>query len=128
MTRPEGLTLDSGALIAVEKDDRRVAALLRRALERAAMITVPAVVVAQIWRRNNPRIAQVLNMSDVPGLERAGAQSIGNLLADAGTADIVDAAVVLGAVGRRDAIVTSDAGDIERLLAAAAARVRVIPI
>jgi hypothetical protein len=131
MIRREGITLDSGALIAVEKDSRLVAALIRRALERGATITVPAVVVAQVWRKNNPRIAQVLNASEVELLDRAGAKQVGNLLAASRTNDIVDASVVLGAAARGDAIITSDTGDIERLVGAletASAQVRIIAI
>ena len=45
-----GLTLDAGALIALERGDRRVVALLREALDRRVRICVPAGVVAQVWR------------------------------------------------------------------------------
>lgn len=45
-----GLTLDSGALIAAEKSSRRVWQLLKAASERGAAVTVPAVVLAQVWR------------------------------------------------------------------------------
>ena len=46
--RVTGLTLDTGALLALERGDSRVRALLRRALESGIGFSVPAGVVA--WR------------------------------------------------------------------------------
>jgi hypothetical protein len=43
-----GLTLDSGALIAAEKRDRRFMRIWKEALARAAVVTVPAVVLGQV--------------------------------------------------------------------------------
>jgi hypothetical protein len=46
----EGLTLDSGALIAAEKGEKRFWTYWEEALDRRAVVTVPVVVVAQVWR------------------------------------------------------------------------------
>jgi len=64
--------------------------------------------------------------STIEPLDLPCAKAIGLLLAKSGTSDVIEAMVVLGAVGRRDAIVTSDPEDIERLLAAAGAKVPLI--
>ncbi len=45
-----GLTLDAGALIAFEKNDRRAVAPIARALEHKLLIVIPAGVVGQVWR------------------------------------------------------------------------------
>jgi transcription antitermination factor NusA-like protein len=46
-----GVTLDAGALIALDRDDRRVVVLLARARETGARVTVPATALAQAVRR-----------------------------------------------------------------------------
>ena len=110
-----GLTLDSGALIAAEKGDRRFWALWKEALDRGATVTVPAGIVAQVWRGNNAVIARILEGCDVEPLTEERAKQVGRLLASARSSDVIDASVVIGAAARRDAVVTSDPSDIDRL-------------
>ena len=50
-----GQTLDAGALIAFERNDRAVVALLARALEVGYSLAVPAGVVGQVWRDGRRR-------------------------------------------------------------------------
>ena len=57
----KGLTLDTGALLALERGSPRVRALLRRALEAGLPLSVPAGVVAQAWR-GGPRQARVARL------------------------------------------------------------------
>ena len=45
-----GVTFDAGGLIALDRDDRRVLALLARATERGLRVTVPATALAQAIR------------------------------------------------------------------------------
>jgi hypothetical protein len=45
-----GLTLDAGALIAFERNDRRLVAVIARSLEHGHGLAVPAGVVGQVWR------------------------------------------------------------------------------
>jgi hypothetical protein len=129
-----GLTLDSGALIAADKNSRRFWALWHRRVDRTALVTVPAAALVQVWRGNSPLIARVINACFVEVLDEAAAKRSGELLAASRTSDAVDAIVVAGAVRRGDAIVTSDPDDIRRLVAAAGAMgtnigaVHVIPI
>jgi len=110
-----GLTLDSGALIAAEKGDRRFWALWKEALDRGATVTVPAAVLAQVWRGNNVVIARLLEGCDVETLTEERAKQVGRRLAAARSSDVIDASVFIGAVARRDAVVTSDPSDIDRL-------------
>lgn len=46
-----GVTLDAGAMIALDRDDRRVVALLARAEELGTRVTVPATALAQAIRQ-----------------------------------------------------------------------------
>jgi len=124
----EGLTLDSGALIAAEKNDRHFWAVWEEALDRGALVTVPAPVLGQVWRGNRPMIARLLQACEVETLDETGAKRVGELLAKSRTSDIVDATVVLGAAARRDAIFTSDRKDMGRLAAAAHKKIRIIHV
>ncbi|MBP9205349.1 MAG: hypothetical protein KBG28_15370 [Kofleriaceae bacterium] len=114
-----GLTLDAGALIAVERADRAMLVLLARALERALPLTVPAGVVAQVWRdgRRQVRLARLLSSRQVTiePLTDPLARAAGQLCGARASHDVIDAAVVLGARARRDHVVTSDPDDLARL-------------
>ena len=111
-----GLTLDAGALIAAERGDRRFWALWKEAERRDVDITVPAPVVAQVYRgARSAVISRVLSACVVEPLDEARARRAGRLCGASGTSDIADAAVVAGAASRRDDVVTSDPDDLERL-------------
>lgn len=114
-----GATLDAGALIALDRDDRRVLVLLARAAEVGARMTVPATALAQALRRpaRQVRLARLLRQptTDIAPLDGPDATSVGVLLAASRTADIADAHVVVCARRARQAIVTSDPGDLQRL-------------
>jgi predicted nucleic acid-binding protein len=113
-----GLTLDSGALIDAERGGRPTVTLVKRAVQRGESITVPAGVLAQVWRGDrNARLALFLRNCVVEPLAEARAKRVGELLARSGTSDAIDASVVVSAASRGDAIVTSDPGDIRRLAA-----------
>jgi len=58
--------------------------------------------------------------TDVAVLDRAGATAVGALLAATNTRDIADAHVVLCAARARQAIVTTEAGELRRLAPRAA--------
>lgn len=117
MTR--GVTLDTGALIALDRGDRRIIALLARAQESAARVTVPATALAQAVRdpARRARLARLVRQpaTDVVALDRVDATGAGRLLATSGTADVVDAHVVLCARRTGQAVATSDPDDLRRL-------------
>lgn len=114
-----GLTLDAGALIALDRQDRRILVLLARARETGATVTVPASALAQSIRSpsRQARLARLLRQptTDVVALDRVDATSVGRLLAASGTADIVDAHVVICASRAGQAVATSDPEDLRRL-------------
>lgn len=117
MTR--GVTLDAGALIALDRDDRRVVALLARAQETSARVTIPATALAQAVRNpaRQARLARLVRQptTDVVALDRVDATGVGRLLATSGTADVVDAHVVLCARRAGQAVATSDPDDLHHL-------------
>jgi hypothetical protein len=114
-----GLTLDAGALIAFERNDRTVVALLARALEVHYSLAVPAGVVGQVWRdgRRQVRLARLLGSDqvEIEALDDQRAREAGQLCGVAGVADVIDASAVLCARRRGHRIVTSDPVDIRRL-------------
>lgn len=117
MTR--GVTLDAGALIALDRDDRRVLVLLARTQETSARVTIPATALAQAMRNpaRQARLARLVRQpaTDVVALDRVDATGVGRLLATSGTADVVDAHVVLCARRTGQAIATSDPDDLHHL-------------
>ena len=123
-----GLTLDAGALIAADKGNRAFWALWAEALDRNATITIPAPVLAQVWRGNNPIVARLLRACIVEAMDATIARRAGVLLGVARTRDVVDATVVVSAAARGDAILTTDPGDIEHLTDALGAQCRVVPV
>ena len=114
-----GVTLDAGGLIALDRNDRRMVALLARAAETKSPITVPASALAQAIRRPERQvgIARLIRQptTSVRELDRVDATSIGRLLAASGTADVVDAHVVICARRAHQRVVTSDPGDLSAL-------------
>ncbi len=114
-----GVTLDAGALIAIEKNDRRLIALLRVAADADLPITVPAGAVGQVWRNGakQVRLARLLGTDgvSVEPLDDLRARAAGQLCGATGTKDVTHAAVVLGARTRGDRIFTSDVDDLRRL-------------
>lgn len=114
-----GITLDTGALIALDRNDRRVVVLLARARETAARVTVPATAFAQAIRQpeRQVRLARLVRQptTEVVALDRVDATHVGRLLAASGTPDVVDAHVVICARRVQQQVVTSDAADIRSL-------------
>jgi predicted nucleic acid-binding protein len=113
-----GLTLDAGALIAYERADPDIIELLRVAFRRGVTPTVPAVVLAEVWRgdRKDARVAWLLKACTVESLDEDRARSAGQLRRSTAGAGAVDACVAVGVRERGDAIATSDPGDMRRLV------------
>jgi predicted nucleic acid-binding protein len=121
-----GLTYDTGALIAAERNERRIWALHRRSLERGIVPTVPAGVLAQGWRGGpQHQLSRLLAGCRVEPLDESRARSAGAVCGAAGSSDVVDAAVIVGAAARGDIVVTSDPDDLRRLRDALRVSVRI---
>lgn len=109
--------LDSGALIAVDKRDRKVGAMLRVLQREGVPVHTSAGVVAQVWRNGHRQVnlARVLPGVDVAALDDVAAKKVGELLAANHTSDLVDAHVAL-LVQPQGRVLTSDEPDIKALL------------
>lgn len=119
MTR---LVLDAGALLAWDRQDRAAAARLEVARRHGLDLRTTAIVVAQVWRdgARQVNLARLLKGTDVMPVDEPLGREAGALLGRSGTADPIDATVVLVAAPG-DRVMTSDPDDI-RLLASAANR------
>ena len=58
-SRPRSVVLDAGALVAFERNDRRVRRLIELAAEHGASVHVPAGVVGQVWRDGSRQVRLV---------------------------------------------------------------------
>jgi hypothetical protein len=124
-----GLTLDTGALIAADRNSRVFWIHWKEALRRGVDVTVPTPVIAQAWRGGrNARMGHVLGACVVEPLDQADARAAGELCAQSMSSDAIDAAVVVSAAKRGDAILTSDPDDLGVLLVHAGAAGPVLPI
>jgi predicted nucleic acid-binding protein len=111
--------LDSGALIALERGDRRMAALAVVITRDEVPTFVPAGVVAQVWRGSARQhdIARLLatRAVRVEPLDDELARAVGILVGAAGASDVVDGHVALLARRTRATVYTSDENDIHRI-------------
>jgi hypothetical protein len=109
--------LDAGALVAIDRRDREVGAILRVLQRQAVPILTSAGVVAQVWRdgTRQANLARVLHGVNITALDGAAAKNVGELLKANRTADVVDAHVAL-LIHPQDQIFTSDDADILALL------------
>lgn len=122
-----GVTYDTGALIAADRNDRRMWALHAGFLALEVSPTVPTLVLAEAWR-GGPRqasLARFLALCTTEALTDEHAKSVGVLAARSDHDDIVDVAVVEGAIRRHDSVVTSNPTHIRKIADAVRARVTI---
>lgn len=110
-----GMTLDTGALIALERRRARVLRLLRAAVELKMPVTVPVAVLAEWWRGRTDAREAILSALLIEPMDAALARTTGEALAAVRGATLVDAIVTASAARRGDVILTSDPSDLARL-------------
>jgi hypothetical protein len=105
-----GVTYDTGALVAAERNNRQMWALHAGYLAEEVIPTVPVPVLAQAWRGGSRQasLSRLLRMCDTEPMSEELARNVGVLAGRSGHDDIVDVSVVEGAVRRGDAVVTSN--------------------
>lgn len=121
------LVLDSGALIALERNERSMWARLKAAEQAGELPVTHGGVLGQVWRGDprQARLSQALQGVDVRPLNRALGRAAGELLSATRSSDVIDAALaLLSADG--DQIVTLDRDDLGRLVAACGSHVELI--
>jgi hypothetical protein len=123
------LVFDAGGLIALDRGDRAVGALLAVAARDGHEAITSSACVAQVWRdpARQARLTRALEGIVEWPLDGLAARRCGLLLAGSGTSDIADAALSL-LVRSGDTVLTSDPDDLARLLAASDVDARVRPV
>jgi hypothetical protein len=122
-----GLVLDAGALIAIDRDDRGMLALIRRARRNGQPVRTNPMALAQAWRdgKRQATLAKSLHDIDVWPVTEEDGRRAGELLGATGTSDPIDASVALLA-NPDDRVYTSDPGDLRKLCGAARIKAVVI--
>ena len=111
-----GLTFDTGALIALERYDHRMLAVLAAAEEEQLPIHVPAPVLVEWFRGKPKRFHKILDAVRVEPLTEQLAQIAGEaLLGLPNSVSVVDAVVMASAAQRGDRVYTSDIPDLQHL-------------
>lgn len=124
------VVLDAGALVAVERGDRDLAAIIKRERQEHRVPRTHAGVVGQVWRGGHGRqanLARLLPGVDIHPIDDGLGRRAGVLLGRAETADVIDAAVVLLAHDG-DEIFTSDPQDLRALALTAGTHVELISV
>jgi predicted nucleic acid-binding protein len=111
----DGITFDTGALIALERREQRVRKILERATELKLRITVPAAVVTEWWRGRSDWREAILAAVRVEPLTEPLAKLAGEAVTAVRGATAIDAIVMASAAQRGDVVYTSDVEDLERL-------------
>jgi len=112
-----GVTLDTGALIALERRRQRMSRAYAAAVADRLPVTVPAVVIAEWWRGRSAARELILRGVRVENTTAEVAQLAGQALAVVPGATAIDAIVMASAACRGDLVYTSDFDDLERLRA-----------
>jgi len=122
-----GVTYDTGALVAAERNDRRMWALHAGFLAEEVEPVVPAPVLVEAWRggARQASLARLLALCVVEAMTEDQAREGGILAGKARHDDVVDVTVVEGAARRGDGIVTSNKADIGKIAEAAQVRIRI---
>jgi hypothetical protein len=125
----KSVVYDAGVLIAAERSKRRVWAEHRVRLEAGLVPMIPAAVLAQVSR--SPKQAQMrrlLRGCEVVAFDEVPAHAAGALLGKTRTRDVIDASVAELSSRKQADVVSDDADDIRRLLAAAKAKTSILDV
>jgi predicted nucleic acid-binding protein len=112
-----GITLDTGALVALERRRARILRLLRGAAARGVPVVVPVAVLTEWWRGRTRTREAILRAIIVEPMTAALALAAGEALAAVPGATAIDAIVVASAARRGDVVLTGDVDDLTRLTA-----------
>ena len=118
---------DTGALLAAERRNPDFLALHDELTSARIRPLIPVVVLAQAWRGGpQHQISRILKGCDIlPDDERTGRAA--GIACAAGTADVVDAIVIVTAVRHQAPVVTSDPGDLTRIAGSLGVKICLFP-
>lgn len=108
-----GITLDTGALVAIERRKQRGTRLVELARRRLAVLSAPVPVITGWWRgRTDERILDAVNVEPLTlHVAKAAGEALGRVPGSAA----IDAIVMAFAAARGDVVFTGDVDDLERL-------------
>jgi predicted nucleic acid-binding protein len=110
------ITLDTGALIALERKHARMLRIIAAVSAANGTITVPTAVVTEWWRgRPSARMAKLFEGVVLEPLDARLARLAGEAIGAVRGATAIDAIVVASAAQRGDTVFTSDVDDLTRL-------------
>ena len=111
-----GLTFDTGALLALERRRQRISQVYRTAVEDGRIVTVPSAVVAEWWRGRTDAREAILHGVRVEHLDTATAQlaTLENLLLP--ILDPVGAALAILLGGAEAAASIADPGGAQKFI------------
>ncbi len=109
------ITLDTGALIALERRGQRITDVLRAARSRRDRIVAPAPVITEWWRGRSDWRERILAAVNIEPIDDVLAMLAGEALSRVEGATAIDAIVMASAARRGDVVYTSDYPDLERL-------------
>jgi len=119
------IVYDTGALLAAERRNPDFLALHDELTGARIRPIVPAVVLAQAWRGGpQHQVSRVLKGCEIVPDDQRIARAAGLARAASGTADVVDAIVIVTAVQHQAPVVTSDPGDLTRIADSIGVRIR----
>lgn len=118
------IVFDTGALIALERNDKAMWSALKLAALRNEDVLVPSAALAEAWRgtARQARLSTALRFCEISSFDTV-ARAVGELCGRTRTEDIVDAHVAIVAAKVGDALYTSDPADMKRLVVACRGRV-----
>ena len=109
------MILDAGFLISVDRSERTARAFLSAAARSETALHTTHPVVAQVWRSGSrqARLSAFLKTVTIHPLDNG--RTVGQLLAQSGTSDVVDAHIVITAVRLGREILSVDPDDLATL-------------
>jgi predicted nucleic acid-binding protein len=116
-----GLTFDTGALIALERRQQSMVRVYTTAQQAGVRITVPTVVLAEWWRagggkRLRERVVASVHVEDLTKrIATLAGEALGVVVGSKPDAGTIDGIVMTSAWLRGDAIYTTDVGDMGSL-------------
>lgn len=108
-------TLDTGALIGIERRRQRVVTLWRSALMFEVPLIAPTVAIAEWWRGRTDAREAILRAVVVEPLDVEVARMAGEAMASVRGSTLADSIVMSSAARSGGVVLTSDVDDMDRL-------------
>ena len=126
-----GITLDTGAIIALEKGKRRILSVVSVAIAHDIPIYIPATALAEFWREPSKAMRSLLADCTVLPMTSREAEALGTVLGRLGRRAgplFVDASVALFAALYAPVLYTADPDDLSEICTRTGLNVRVLGV